>query len=129
MSGFTVSRSLIPASSTNSDSSGEYMSGRGMPTSSSTFLDAVLTSVTLVRLFRREIDAASRNVHALAKLLAELVLGRNRRHPRAATGKLCEDSRRTHELGTGHDDCISRLRFKIEVPGYAVDGRRSAGDD
>ena len=36
MSGRRSARSLIPASSTKSDSSGEYMSGLGMPTNPST---------------------------------------------------------------------------------------------
>src|SRR5262249_15750226 len=31
--------------------------------------------------------------------------------------------------GPGHNDRFSRLRFEIEVPGYAVDRGRAAGDD
>src|SRR5262249_9116202 len=43
--------------------------------------------------------------------------------------KLREDGRRAHKLGAGHNDRFSRLRFEIEVPGYAVDRGRAAGDD
>src|SRR5262249_7625995 len=92
-------------------------------------LDAVLALAAFIGLLRREVDAAARNVHVLGELLAQLVLGRYSRDLGAVALKLREVGRRAHALGAGHSDWFSRLRLEVEVPGYAVDRGRAAGDD
>ena len=43
--------------------------------------------------------------------------------------ELGQNSCRAHQLGASHNHRLSRLRFEIEVPGYAVDRWWAAGDN
>ena len=81
MSGRRSARSLMPASSTNSDSSGEYMSGCGRPASSSTSSMPVSAIVHWSAFSDEKLTLPPAEAHLLAELAAQLVLGGDRRPP------------------------------------------------
>src|SRR5215471_9288347 len=127
MSGFSVSRSLMPASSTNSDSSGEYMSGSGMPTSSSTFSMPFSRLLHLSAFSDEKLmqpPATFMSLPSCRRSLSLAVMD-------ATLAPLRENSARTvvERMSSGPVITTARLGFEIEVPGYAVDRGRAAGDD
>src|SRR5262249_8885119 len=129
MSGFSVSRSLMPASSTNSDSSGEYMSGSGMPTSSGTFSMPFSCLLHLSAFSDGKLMQPPAMFMSLPSCWRSLSLA----VMDATLAPLRENSARivVERMSSGPvmDDRLSRLRFEIEVPGYPVDRGRAAGDD
>ena len=100
-----------------------------MPVSSRASATPVSCHRALVREFGREVDAAARQAHLLAELAAQLVLGGDRRHPRAVARELRHDRARAEQFGAGHDHGLARGGIEIEVAGDPVHGGRAARGD
>src|SRR5215510_12780890 len=119
-----VSSSLIPASSTNSERSGLYMSGVGRPTSRST--SSIPFSFNVASRAR---GGKTNPLQAAAEHFAELVLGCDRGYPHARIRKRRQNRARGDERGIGDHHLPAGGFVEIVIARDAMHLRGRPGDN